>query len=897
MSSIQPTITISSMSELTGVADPMTSTPNKKDEYVVVNQDTHSAAATTTSSTAHQSSCGSGNELKLSLHVGEHSVSPAPSTPPPSLPPVAFDPHSPNYNTSFTVVSDRDIIKAIPVGGLSSAAEAAQELELENGREGRTNDDARALFEKEHTFHFDSIMVQIIKSYGISLGWLKIVKPLVMEAARKVKTNVYSSDTMDIKEYVKVKKIPGGRRVDSALINGVVCTKNITHKKMKFSIRTPTVLLLKCAFEFQRKENQLSSFDTLQMQEEKYLKNLVARVKTFQPRVILVQKSVARLALDMFFHLDIVVAVNVKPSVMERVARSTQGDLLHSLDQLFFNVQLGTCGHFHLRSFALPGDAAKKTLMYFDQCDPRLGCTITLMGGSRRELKKVKHATLFGVFVAYNSQLETSFLIDEFAWLSPSAAADPHLLPNVEGYSSSPTTPEWPLHPSTSYPIEAIDPAELTRKLEALVPEHRVEKDLREAVVPHEHKIKKEARESSSSKSTPIMARSALGGTRSSNQSPLLSNTRSYSMSVCRNETLETVPDDENGMRSVPTSSRSVDDVRARNDPPSLVVVPRTPDPATLSQLGEREFERVLCWQILSITPGVKFSVPYLQTAKGFMADVRHYLPSVIYWSHQFLLATQASHQKTGRKRSPASTPSAHSSTPTLEMGLKPWTSFEVISEKLQAPLEEEPPTVDESAIDATTRSYRSVSEHPFTTAIFLHKANTNEMKAALADYRANSGLTNPSHEFFFPTALRASDYRQHLQNIFNKYQQFELASSSSAETERGGDSEREGRVERRGLDGGSLESSSGEGGTRLSRRRRAKRSKTPSLSGSGERSVVVSGEVAVTRSSEAQDVVVEERVSEQASSDGTSRRSGECSSGNTCMCTVLHHLQSQHST
>ena len=48
-------------------------------------------------------------------------------------------------------------------------------------------------------------------------------------------------------------------------------------------------------------------------------------------------------------------------------------------------------------------------------------------------------------------------------------------------------------------------------------------------------------------------------------------------------------------------------------------------------------------------------------------------------------------------------------------------------------------------------------------------------MKAALADYRARAGLPEKTDCFFFPAARKASDYRLHLQNMFNKYKQFEV--------------------------------------------------------------------------------------------------------------------------
>ena len=809
LSSVQPTITISSMSELTGVVDSvnMSGKTTLKDEYIVVNPDTLAVSA----NTAQGSTCSSGNELKLSLHGEEHSMSPGPSTPPVSLS-VPFDSLSPSCNTSFTVVDNREIIKAIPVPGLSSAAEAAQDLESENGIDVKSNEEARALFESEYMSHFDAVMIQLIKSHGLSLSWLKVIKPLIMEATQTVKTNVYSTDIMDIKAYVKVKKIPGGRRSDSTLINGVVCTKNITHKNMKINIRKPTILLLKCAFEFQRKENQLSSFDTLHMQEEKYLKNVVARVKTFQPRVILVQKSVARLALEMFYHLDIVVAVNVKPSVMERVARCTQGDLLHSLDQLFFNVQLGSCGEFYLRNFVLP-DGVKKTLMYFDHCDPSLGCVITLMGGLRRELKKVKKTTLFGVFLAYNSQLESSFLIDEFAW---PVSLSPQLLPDLEGYSSSPTTPEWPLHPSISYPTEGISPTELASKLEALVPDLKVDREL----------------SGCSSRSTPTMLRSSFAS-RSSHASPLItSNTRSYSLCGPRGDGPEAQLEEGSTVKHLPMASRFLDDATCRShSDPTLLLNRNTCASADPTTLGEKEFEKVLASQILSVTPGVKFPIPYLQSPQGFRAELRQYLPSVIYWSYQFLAITQPQTLSPKLSRKKSFTNSSPPQPSPLEMGI---TKSSLEGNADQSVKNSEPEVVVDSPQHGT-KSYRSISEHPFTTSIFLLRANTNEMRAAIADYRANSGLTNPSQEFFFPTASRASDYHMHLRNIFNKYQQFVLAQQSDGANSGGAGDERGDSRGSSVVQGVREMSSSLEGSDEGEKplRRRNKRHNTPSFSSS----------------------------------------------------------------
>ncbi|KAM6984959.1 1-phosphatidylinositol 3-phosphate 5-kinase [Aplochiton taeniatus] len=56
-----------------------------------------------------------------------------------------------------------------------------------------------------------------------------------------------------------------------------------------------------------------------------------------------------------------------------------------------------------------------KTLMFFEGCPPQLGCTIKLRGASEYELARVKEIIMLMVCVAYHSQLEISFLMDEFA--------------------------------------------------------------------------------------------------------------------------------------------------------------------------------------------------------------------------------------------------------------------------------------------------------------------------------------------------------------------------------------------------------------------------------------------------------------------------------------------------
>ena len=778
----ETTVVLTSVSALTGAKE--TSTEDKsgsgtvsesQEDYLVVNPETLDRADSSTPTPNAPQGGPPGEDS--APHQAREETGPGLAVPKPIPDLLSSFTNSPAFKStrllSFAVIDNQELLKALPVTGLSSAAAAAKEIDgTTEGPDGGdspsqtrviSNAEARSLFEKAHDHHFDSLVIQLIKSFGLSLSWLGVIKPLIVEVSQKVKTNLFRDDVMDPNHYVKVKKIPGGQKKDGTLYCGVVCTKNVTHKKMSHSIRNPTVLLLKCAFEFQRRENQFSSFDTLQLQEEKYLKNLVARVKNFKPSIILVQKSVSRLALEMLYELGIVVAVNVKPSVMARVARSTQGDLLHSLDQLFFqhDIRLGTCGHFYIRNFILP-DGIKKTLMYFDSCDTKFGCAITLQGGTKRELKRVKKVATFALLIAHNSRLETAFLVDEFAWPD---SLTPTLLPDVEDYSSPPSTPEWPLFPSLPYPVEGIPPADLAAKLEKLAPEALTgedggnqcdesaerhdqfdQSDQSEWISFQENKeagISEDGAELSNDQPTPVVT---VSGESSTGESRVGSETGS----ICGSTT-----------KLQPVSKTAVS--ISGNVP---------------ADLGEREFRMALENQIVSISPNVHFSPPYLQTGLGMRADVRHYLPRAIYWSHQFKAKSppRAQRDEEGKYLS-----LRYQSAGQLEMGITAGAASLLVGGASEA----ERGVAHAGTANPPYRfnhSYKSVSDHPLTQAIFLQTANTNEMRAALADYRARAGLPDEPDCFFFPSARRAGDYQFHLEGIFKKYGQFETGEEEEGE-------------------------------------------------------------------------------------------------------------------
>ncbi|KAF7813970.1 1-phosphatidylinositol-3-phosphate 5-kinase FAB1B [Senna tora] len=277
--------------------------------------------------------------------------------------------------------------------------------------------------------HFRALVSQLLQVENLPVedndnnSWLEIITSLSWEAATLLKPDMSKSGGMDPGGYVKVKCLANGSRSESAVVKGVVCKKNVAHRRMASKVDKPRMLILGGALEYQRVANLLSSVDTLLQQETDHLKMAVAKIAKHSPDVLLVEKSVSRYAQEYLLAKNISLVLNVKRPLLERIARCTGTQIAPSIDHITAQ-KVGHCETFHVEKFIEdPGSAGHggkktvKTLMFFEGCPKPLGCTILLRGADKDELKKVKHVVQYGFFAAYHLALETSFLADEGASL------------------------------------------------------------------------------------------------------------------------------------------------------------------------------------------------------------------------------------------------------------------------------------------------------------------------------------------------------------------------------------------------------------------------------------------------------------------------------------------------
>ncbi|XP_044624221.1 1-phosphatidylinositol 3-phosphate 5-kinase isoform X6 [Equus asinus] len=474
--------------------------------------------------------------------------------------------------------------------------------------------------------HMMALLQQLLHSESLSPSWRDIIVSLVCQVVQTVRPDVKNrDDDMDIRQFVHVKKIPGGKKFDSMVVNGFICTKNIAHKKMNSCIKNPKILLLKCSIEYlYREETKFTCIDPIVLQEREFLKNYVQRIVDVRPTLVLVEKTVSRIAQDLLLEHGITLVINVKSQVLERISRMTQGDLVMSMDQLLTKPHLGTCHKFYMQMFQLPGEQTK-TLMFFEGCPQHLGCTIKLRGGSDYELARVKEILIFMICVAYHSQLEISFLMDEFA-MPPTLTQNPSFHSLIEEQEDDEAAQEQlsgsPLPREPDFPLECLAPDE-SSSLESRTVFGKSDQEIKGA--PKDAVSLKQ--QEFATAACPAGVPYALFALVPESLLPLHLGDQQDARGSEQPETVQ-----QTGELQDPKSQ-----MRAFRDPlqddTGLYVTEEVTSSEDKRKTYSLAFKQELKDVILCISPVITFREPFLLTEKGMRCSPRDYFAEQLYWS------------------------------------------------------------------------------------------------------------------------------------------------------------------------------------------------------------------------------------------------------------------------
>ena len=264
--------------------------------------------------------------------------------------------------------------------------------------------------------HVKKLLHQLLVDSNVPniTNWEKALIPILLRATDDVNPDVQSGDDIDIRHYMKLKKIPGGRPGDTSYVSGLVFTKNLALKSMPRSIAHPNILILTFPLEYARHQQHFMSLEPVIRQEHEFLQNLVSRIAALRPQLLLVERNVSGLAMEFLAQANIATAYNVKSSVLEAVSRCCQTRIISSIDKLAIKPAYpGKCASFYLKTHVNRG--RKKTYMFLSGCAKELGCTVVLRGDDDATLSKMKRITEFMTYVVYNLKLETCLMRDEYA--------------------------------------------------------------------------------------------------------------------------------------------------------------------------------------------------------------------------------------------------------------------------------------------------------------------------------------------------------------------------------------------------------------------------------------------------------------------------------------------------
>ncbi|KAF3909300.1 hypothetical protein ABW20_dc0108148 [Dactylellina cionopaga] len=270
--------------------------------------------------------------------------------------------------------------------------------------------------------HVKRLLHQMLDAAKISniKAWESALLPAIFKCTDEVKPDVRNGESIDLRHFCKIKRIPGGKPSDTHYVSGVVFAKNLALKSMRRSISHPRIAVVAFPVEYHRgHQTHFMSLEPVIAQEKEFLRNMINRIISLHPTIVLVERDVSGLALDYLKEHNIAVAMRIKPSVIEAVARCAQADIIMSAEETAFRShRVGKCLSFDVKTYShkdITTASNRRTYMYFSGCKSELGCTIVLRGANARTLAKIKRITEFMVYAVYNMKLETCLMEEQGA--------------------------------------------------------------------------------------------------------------------------------------------------------------------------------------------------------------------------------------------------------------------------------------------------------------------------------------------------------------------------------------------------------------------------------------------------------------------------------------------------
>ena len=323
---------------------------------------------------------------------------------------------------------DDEIHPTVIVKGYRAAAKKAKELYEEIADDVGLDD--------EKVLNDIALTSMTGKSAEAADELAKLVVKAIKQVADRVETridvgkgNKINKTKVEIdKDNIKIEKKTGGSISDSELVQGIIIDKEIVHSGMPRKVQNAKIALVDAALEIKGPETDtkisINDPDQLQAfldQEEKMLRNMVAKVKDSGANVLICQKGIDDIAQHFLAKEGILAVRRVKKSDIDALARATGGVLVSRINDLTAS-DLGKAALVQEKKIA--GDA----MVFVEGCKNPKAVSLLVRGGSEHvvdEAERAVHdavgatmsAILAGKVLAGGGscEIEVAFRLNKFA--------------------------------------------------------------------------------------------------------------------------------------------------------------------------------------------------------------------------------------------------------------------------------------------------------------------------------------------------------------------------------------------------------------------------------------------------------------------------------------------------
>lgn len=236
-----------------------------------------------------------------------------------------------------------------------------------------------------------------------------LMADLALEAVQTVRQDLGNGQVeVDVKNYAKIEKIPGGTIEDCRVLKGVMFNKDVVSPgRMRRKIQNPRILLLDCPLEYKKGESQTNvelskeeDWAALLKAEEEHIKKMCDDIIKFKPDLVVTEKGLSDLAAHYFTKAGISAIRRLRKTDNNRIARASGATIVHRTDEIR-EADVGTkAGLFEVQKI---GD---EFFTFIVDCQEPKACSILLRGASKDVLNEIERNLHDAMGVARNICLD-----------------------------------------------------------------------------------------------------------------------------------------------------------------------------------------------------------------------------------------------------------------------------------------------------------------------------------------------------------------------------------------------------------------------------------------------------------------------------------------------------------